>query len=139
VICSISKRRVENLEDYAYTWRDFWHPNEAIRTIRLLKNSAVRTNFEEDELINFIKNYWPFFAQKEDLSTLNEDRLNVLWPHISELMDIWRETNSKAPWTVVSNMRLLLNKADIEAPEWPITFPSSGSVEPYDSDSEMPF
>src|SRR5665213_3703844 len=42
-------------------WLHYWHPEEGMRTIRLLMDEEVQTSFEEDELRAFLKQHGEFF------------------------------------------------------------------------------
>lgn len=75
-------------------WHSYWDVNEGVRTIHLAQDSRTHPSFEEEEMLDFIKFHWRYFSYDRLLRSLDREKIEVLWPHMSEIMDLWRETKS---------------------------------------------
>jgi len=106
-------------EDGAKSWATYWDISEGVRAINLLADKDIPSDFEDDELRNFIQQHIEFFSETYDLS--NPDRINVevLWPKIDDYLDAWRELKRSNPWEVGRVMASDLDSAGVEPPEWP--------------------
>ena len=91
-------------------WRAFWDPDESIRTIKLLKAPGMSrfTNFEEDQLIAFLKHFWSFYSEDPELTEVSRDHINALWPEIKSLVDFWTISQNQASEDINYRIRAIL-------------------------------
>lgn len=137
---SIKKMADETLvrhEDVPVNWMYYWDPREGVRTIKLLSDPDVYTNFDEDELIAFIKDHWEFFSLKPDLSSLVGGYIDVIWPRIDEFREHWRQNRANNRWSTGEIMLAAINAANMKGPDWPRVAKPPLSPKPFDDD--IPF
>jgi hypothetical protein len=102
------------------SWSDYWHVDDGIRTIRILAHPGQRyRSREEEDLLDFLRRHWEFFAADPELRQLRSEPVGVLWPHIAEHVALWRRTKASQPYAAGTEMRGRLAEADIEPPKWP--------------------
>ncbi len=122
-------------------WRDFWDVSEGVRTLKMLSDSHVPSNYEDDEVRDFVKQHIAFFSASGNLA--DPDRLNVqvLWPRIADYLGVWHETGRRHPFEVGAQMSDTLREAGIDPPQWPPpkkpSAPKADGIE--DLDDEIPF
>jgi hypothetical protein len=125
------------------TWRDYWDVNEGVRAMLMLADTDLPSNYEDDELRDFLLSHIEFFSETNELK--NPDRINVavLWPDIEEYLDSWRENRRTNPFAAGGMMAEALSAAGVKPPEWPRK--SKNPPEPKSStmraelDDEIPF
>lgn len=107
------------LHEKSKIWRDFWDVSEGVRQMLLLAEKDFPSDYEDDELRDFIKMHIEFFSETYELS--NPDRINVaiLWPNIEHYLSMWHETRRNDPWQAGLAMAAALAAAKVEPPEWP--------------------
>jgi hypothetical protein len=107
----------------------------------LLADSDFPSDYEDDELRDFIKTHIEFFSETFELS--NPDRINVevLWPNIDRYLEKWNETKRNDPWAVGHLMAADLKAANVPPPEWPRKQkePPKPPKPTVDLDDEIPF
>jgi hypothetical protein len=119
-----NKTTVESESDFGRTtknWLHYWHPDEGTRTIKLIFDKDIRTNFEEDEIADFIEQHAEFFfsgGQKRQALTAF---IQVLWPKISEYVEHWRENKAHNRWATGLLMLQAIRGANMRGPVWPKT------------------
>lgn len=98
-------------------WVDFWDTDEGMRTIRMLADiihTGIYTTFEEDQLITFVRSHWNFFAEDPNLSKLSRDHVNIIWPHMSNLLEIWMENRANDPECAAKKLLQLLKAVGLK-------------------------
>lgn len=121
------------------TWQDFWDPDEGVRTLKLLANSAYPTTFEEDELRAFTLAHHEFFYTNDRGHTPNKAQTNVLWSKIDKYLELWRETKATDYWACGKLMVQHLSAAGLSHPNWPRSPTSPSRDFSQDLDDEVPF
>ena len=107
-------------DDPETSWSDYWHVDDGIRTIRILSHPGQRyPTREEEDLLDFLKRHWEFFADGPDLRQLRAEPIGVLWPNISEHVAHWRQTKASQPYAAGLEMQGRLAAAGIDPPKWP--------------------
>lgn len=135
----------ESPNNIPITWRNFWDANEGIRTINLLLDSRYRTNFDDDEILDFLKIHWPFFFTSNSKSTPMRDFVYLLWPKLDEYLEIWREKRQGDYWAAGNRMAEDLSAAKVKPPSWPPQRETRSAPPPprqsfsTDLDDEIPF
>lgn len=111
--------KLNPFDEKSKTWSDFWDVREGVRQMQLLAEPNFPSDYEDDELRDFIKMHIEFFSETFELT--NPDRINVeiLWPNIELYLDSWNETKRNDPWAVGHQMAADLKAACVEPPEWP--------------------
>lgn len=75
-------------------WKYYWDINEGVRFINLAIDPCTHPTYDEEEILDFIKIHWQYFSHDKDLNHLRREYIDVLWPHMENLIDLWRETKS---------------------------------------------
>jgi len=101
-------------------WDDFWDVSEGMRTLNLIKSSTVPTSYEEDEIVRFTRDHWPFFYTSESMDVFKRHYVDLLWPKIETYLALWRDERHSNYWAAGESMRRDLSRAKILSPEWPI-------------------
>jgi hypothetical protein len=101
-------------------WHDFWHVEEGVRMVRFLFGVDRRLlDAHEEELLEFIETFAPFFFDNLGDGEESPERLRVLWPHVDELLEKWKKTNRTDPTAVGQAMAELLKARGRKVPrEW---------------------
>ncbi|MEQ9347732.1 MAG: hypothetical protein RIG26_14930 [Thalassospira sp.] len=112
-----------HLERKEYNWRDIWHVSEGARHLQFVTNpgvqSEVHLTYEEDETAEFVRWHWPFFCTSDLLARFIVPFVDLIYPHMDDLVLEWRHTKSTDPWKVGETMKGILTKAQVEPPTWP--------------------
>jgi hypothetical protein len=124
----------------AKNWLDYWHPEEGVRTINMLFDHRLQTDFEEDELRDFIEQHKEFFYNESRNGTPIPitGTVQVLWPDISKYVEHWRETKTQSRWATGHKMLAAIKAADMKGPAWPRTSPPRKETKS-DMDDDIPF
>jgi hypothetical protein len=119
------------------TWKDYWDVIDGVRVMRMLADPEMPSDYQDDELREFIAAHIEFFSETYDLS--NPDRINVsvLWPNIDEYVSSWRESKRTNPWAAGALMVGALTEAEVEPPQWPRK--TKHPPRPSDLDERAPF
>lgn len=136
------KTRVgDDFGDPGRNWLHYWHPDDGVRTIKMLFDPDIPTNFEEDEIKDFIEQHKEFFfegigAVKTPMTVF----VQVLWPNISDYIESWRETKTQNRWATGAKMLEAIKAAGMKGPEWPRgTKPGPIAQPKRDLDDDIPF
>ncbi|GJM00242.1 MAG: hypothetical protein DHS20C07_19210 [Methyloligella sp.] len=107
----------ELTRDCNLNWFHFWDPDEGVRTIKMFKTPGMSKymNYEEDMLINFIREFWEYFAKDLKLNNLKREEINALWPEIPSLMEDW-EANRNNTYPIKKRMESILKEFDLWIP-----------------------
>jgi len=111
-------------------WRDYWHPHEGVRAIKLAVLGGLRPTAEEERLREFVRAHEPFFAQYNHYEAedgvfdgaeyeFKNESIAVLWDRIDAFIDLWEQTRPTDRYAAGSAMRECLEAAGVPAPEWP--------------------
>ena len=100
-------------------WRQYWDPNEGIRTIKMISDGDIKTSAEEDELLSFLTNHRPFFWLDENRQYPAQHYVVILWPKIDDYFNTWKNTQSTSYWAAGKSMAQALESAGVAAPTWP--------------------
>lgn len=119
------------------TWKDYWDVNEGVRTMRMLADPEMPSDYEDDELRDFIAAHIEFFSESYQLSEPDRINVAVLWPRIEEYLIEWRESKRSNPWAAGRMMVQDLEEAGIAPPEWPRK--TKKPPRPSDPDPDIPF
>lgn len=125
-------------------WNYYWHHNEGIRTIKLISDPNYPTNYDEDELLGFIKAHNIFFVSNynERVFEYNHDYkieyIDVLWPNMAQYVSAWRDQKHINYWIAGQMMCADIISAQIEPPKWPKSNEPTNKT-PLDLDEEIPF
>jgi hypothetical protein len=113
------RRRVDPFEKPGRTWKDYWDVSEGVRAMLMLADSDLPSDYDDDELREFLRSHIEFFSETNELT--NPDRINVavLWPDIGRYVEAWRESRRTNPWQVGETMASALQDAEVDPPEWP--------------------
>lgn len=102
------------------TWRDFWHVEEGVRTLKMAAEPALYPTFEEERRLDFAKTHWPFFYSNADCTTLRPTFIDILWPRIDEFQ-AHHEANKTTAWFSAGRlMQQAISLAGVLPPEWPV-------------------
>src|SRR4029077_6766594 len=115
-------------------------PEEGVRTINIVFDKDIRTNFEEDEIADLIEQHSEFFLtgtgqSRKPLSAF----VQVLWPKMSEYLEHWRENKSHNRWATGELMLQAIKSAGMRGPDWPRGSKPTPPVKISDMDDEIPF
>ena len=110
---------VNPLDQEIRTWKDFWDVNDGVRTMRMLADREMPSDYEDDELRDFIAAHIEFFSETFELSNPDRINLTVLWPNIEDYVAKWRESKRTNPWAAGAMMVEALIEAEIKPPQWP--------------------
>lgn len=126
------------------TWRGFWDVSEGVRRMLLLADDDFPSDYEDDELREFIKWHIEFFSETNRLSDPDRINVEILWPRIEEFVALWLEKRRSDPWTVGFVMAEALELAEIRPPHWPRPTkqppqPSTGAQYDKELGDEIPF
>jgi hypothetical protein len=102
-----------------YHWKDFWDPEEGVRTLKLLACQEYPSTYDEDDLRSFTNAHWEFFYTAKDATTPKRFFVDVLWPKIENYRQIWREQRDTDYWAAGRAMATDLTNAKLQAPRWP--------------------
>lgn len=121
-------------------WSGYWDPSEGVRTLKLLAEPAYKSTFEEDEIRQFTLSHWQFFYLGRDGSSPRRGYIDIVWPELENILQIWRESKSKDYWAAGNEMKNLLRRAGVAPPDWPPKgeMPSRAPVVD-DLDDDIPF
>lgn len=106
-------------ENEGHTWLDYWDVSEGVRTMLMLADRDVPSNYEDDEKRDFIERHIEFFSDKNSLKRPTKMNVDVLWPHMDRFMERWRDLKHSDPNQVGREMADVLEHAGIEPPQWP--------------------
>jgi hypothetical protein len=128
----------------ARTWFDFWDSCDGVRILRLLADMDYPTTFDEDELRSFTLTHWPFFYVSAKGDIPRRPYVEILWPKISEYLEMWREWKGRDYWSVGAKMATELEAARVVPPEWPPKASNAPVAKPARAtmpslDDEIPF
>ncbi|MGH6926060.1 MAG: hypothetical protein ACRED5_20225 [Propylenella sp.] len=114
-----ARLQVDATDEKPRSWRDYWDVNEGVRAMLMLADPDIPSNYEDDELRDFIAHHIEFFSETYELT--NPDRINlaVLWPDIDHYVEAWQRGRSTSPWQAGEMMASALRDAEIDPPEWP--------------------
>ncbi|MBM3099166.1 hypothetical protein JRX38_14335 [Gluconobacter cerinus] len=102
-------------------WKHYWDVNDGVRFIHVANDDLTHPSFEEDEIMDYIRSHWNYFSCNPDLRTLKRDSIEVLWPHINNLVELWKETRGSKRTVCSSRMRDLLRSAGILDAAWTVS------------------
>lgn len=123
-------------------WIDYWHPDEGVRTLKLIFDNRIPTTFDEDELAEFIRQHWQFFYSNSHLEAPVNVFIQVLWPKIEYYLEHWRQNKSADRWATGDLMLKAIKGAGMKGPSWPPQTSASlpAKAQPgNDLDDEIPF
>ncbi len=127
-------------------WMHYWHPEDGVRTVKILLDNDLRTTFEEDELREFIKTHRDFFFSDNEMKRPTSAFIEVLWPKISEFLEHWRDNKAANRWETGTLMMQAIKSAGMQGFDWPrkskpAPAPPAPSRTPPgpDLDDEIPF
>lgn len=124
------------------SWLHYWHPEEGVRTIKLIMDSDVKTSFEEDEIVDFVNQHHEFFltghAQHRQPTTVF---IQVIWPNIYDYLEHWRENKATDRWSTGMRMLQAIKAAGMKGPEWPRMSKAAvpATFQREELDDEIPF
>jgi hypothetical protein len=104
------------------TWKDFWDPEEAIRSIKLISNSKW-ASYEEELLHSFVCDHWPFFFTDSSKNKINRKNVQILWPKMEIYQQEFRDNRNNEYHSAGYLMAIDLERAGITAPKWPRSTP----------------
>lgn len=128
-------------DDRDKTWMHYWHPDDGVRALNLLRDPSVPSSYEEDEIADFVKQHRRFFFAKEDPNRPIQEFIQVLWPKIHEFVEHWRENKSSDRWATGELMLAAIKRANMKGPDWPVTAPAPkpALLRSPEIDDEIPF
>ncbi len=100
-------------------WTHFWHINEGVRSLKMWSENKLYPNYEEQFIVSFANMHWPFFYVTEKRTAYREIYIDIIWPHIDEFAEIWRNTMSTDRWAAGRAMRKAILNAGLQPPDWP--------------------
>lgn len=110
----ISKASEADWNVPSLTWKDYWDVNEGIRAINLARDDDTHPNFDEEEMWDFVKVHADyFFHDPANLRSPRREVFDVLWPIMTQLLDVWADTKATDRWQVNTIMDEALVKAGI--------------------------
>lgn len=148
-ITKVIERAVLEAADRSYTedenhnictnWLTYWDVNDGIRAIKLALDQRTHPSFEEEEMLDFVKVHWNFFAASPDLSCLRRQNIEVLWPSMPKLLELWRETKASDRYAVKQLMEQLLESAGLHKDCWAMQSTTKEKISHPELDDEIPF
>jgi hypothetical protein len=102
------------------SWRDYWHIEEGVRSLKMAADERLYPTFEDEYRLEFAKTHWPFFFGSSSCNAYLELSIRVLWPKIDEFVAVWRKTQSTDYFAAGKAMQKALSDAGIKAPDWPV-------------------
>lgn len=94
-------------------WRDFWSPVEAEREIRIAREPKLYPSYEQIRRLRFAERFADYFFLGCDLSNLNVQNAEVLWPVIDAIIDIHESSKASDVDAVKREMDRLLKEAGV--------------------------
>ncbi|MBS1057178.1 hypothetical protein [Gluconobacter kondonii] len=105
----------------AANWRTYWDVSEGVRAIKLAMDENTHPTFEEEEMLEFVRTHWRIFAQDQSLKYLRRENIEIIWPIMPKILDIWRETKASPDRSkAASIMQDALIKAGVSGTIWAI-------------------
>jgi len=98
----------------APNWRAYWDVSDGIRAINLAKDENTHPTFEEEEMLDFIRQHWQFFSHDNELRALKRDSIEVLWPMMPSFIEWWRDHKSSDRFYVARMMNHTLAEAGLD-------------------------
>jgi len=98
----------------------------------------LHPTFEEDEIVDFVRTHWQFFALNSHFSAFNQSYIDILWPRIHEFVQHWRDNKAVDRWATGKLMQDALRAAKERPPEWPPQPPQPSSRK-LQLDDDIPF
>ncbi|MFT8716076.1 hypothetical protein [Gluconobacter potus] len=95
-------------------WRSYWDVNEGVRYLQIANDALTNPTYEEEEVIDFVRQHWKFFSTDARLQNLKRDNIEVLWPMMPHFMEWWREKKSSDRSFVFSMMNHALAEAGLD-------------------------
>lgn len=95
-------------------WLELWDEQEAVRVLNLFGMPDYKPSTEEHALKAFALAHAKFFWTRS--GTPHRARAVVLWPHIWEVCDLWRQTKHEDYPAAERKMLEILAAARLEAP-----------------------
>lgn len=124
------------------SWLYYWHPEEGIRTIKMIFDSDIPTDYGEDEIKDMIQQHEVFFFQglpgnPSPFVTF----IQVLWPKINDYVEHWRDHKATDRWATGALMLQAIQAAGMKGPQWPPVprGPSPKAKPSQELDDEIPF
>lgn len=148
-ITKVIERAVLEVADRSYieddnhnieaNWLSYWDVNDGIRAINLALDQRTHPSFEEEEMLDFVKAHWNFFAVSPDLSCLRRQNIEVLWPSMPKLIELWRETKTSDRCAVRQLMEQILEGAGLHKDSWSMQPTPKEKISHPELDEEIPF
>lgn len=98
-------------------WAELWHPEEAVRSLRVASMPELMPSHEEERRSHFCGTWHPFFYRSGVGSEIHEPRVVVLWPAIDRFIDDFERTRSSDFFAVAETMIEALHHAGLDAPK----------------------
>lgn len=100
-------------------WLDYWDVRQGVREIRMLADSDIPSDFEDDERRTFIEAHIEFFSETNELKNPDLMNVEVLWHRLEHYIQIWRDNRQNDPWAAGYEMKKDLENAGLKTPKWP--------------------
>jgi hypothetical protein len=98
------------------SWRRYFHPNPAVRKLRLFLLDNYPRKDTDEQLREFVMVHRAFFFDEVgDALQVNTAFVETLWPHLDEL----RALAERDYWAPGRRMAEHLTKRGLAAPAWP--------------------
>ncbi len=96
-------------------WSAYWDPDEGVRTIVMLDHFHQNgyTTYEEDQILNFVKEHWNFFGSNRNLTELSRIHINAIWPHMPDIVEDWAEERANDPKSGFKMLNNILDAASL--------------------------
>jgi hypothetical protein len=114
-----ARLEVEPANENPRTWRDFWDVSEGVRAMLMLADPEIPSNYDDDELRDFLTGHIEFFSETNELRNPDKINVSVLWPDIEEYLEAWRANRRTNPFAAGAMMVEALRDAEVEPPQWP--------------------
>lgn len=98
----------------APNWRNYWDVSDGVRAIKLANDENTHPSFEEEEMLDFIRQHWRFFSIDDSLRVLKRDNIDVLWPMMPSFIEWWRDHKSSDRFYVARMMNHTLAEAGLD-------------------------
>lgn len=111
----------------SHNWRDYWNISEGVRALKMASEPDLYPNYEEESRLDFAKKHWSFFFFNDKNFEPRVSYVDILWPEIDRLIDLWENTKARDYFAAGKAMQEMLRNANIKPPEWPTPMPQKPS------------
>lgn len=132
---------IKDFEGKDLSWKDYWDVVEGVRALNVSAEPELFPTYEEEIRLQFARKFKEYFYKDNNYVYPHKTYLEVLWPKIDYLLNMFDETKATDHFAVEKEMRGLLWKAGVKPPESRsgVTAKTVDRRDVYDLDDDIPF